>query len=110
MTGMPRIVAVFFPFGSRALKEAQTANHTALGEAEGEPVRNLFFAGEHCSPDFQGFMEGGCETVETAARAIVASRGVTISRHEKKALEAYAFQGRSRRVDIRTGASAPHSP
>ena len=37
---------------------------------------NLFFAGEHCSLAAQGFMEGGCETGERAAAAILATRGV----------------------------------
>jgi hypothetical protein len=33
----------------------------------------LYFAGEHCSLPAQGFMEGGCETGESAARVILAS-------------------------------------
>ncbi|MGA7614634.1 MAG: NAD(P)/FAD-dependent oxidoreductase, partial [Thermoanaerobaculia bacterium] len=45
---------------------------TTLRGAEGEAVRNLFFAGEHCSLEFQGFMQGGCETGEAAARAVAA--------------------------------------
>lgn len=51
---------------------------TTIRGAEGLPVRNLFFAGEHCSLDFQGFMEGGCETGEAAASAIAAARGVAL--------------------------------
>lgn len=35
------------------------------------PVDNLFFAGEHCSVDFQGFMEGGAETGKKAAEEIL---------------------------------------
>jgi monoamine oxidase len=38
---------------------------------EGKRVGNLFFAGEHCSQDFQGYMEGGCATGTTAAEAIL---------------------------------------
>ncbi|AFZ30316.1 amine oxidase [Gloeocapsa sp. PCC 7428] len=38
---------------------------------EGERVGNLLFAGEHCSLDYQGYMEGGCETGEAAAREIL---------------------------------------
>ena len=37
---------------------------TSIRGAEGEPVGNLHFAGEHCSLAAQGFMEGGCETGE----------------------------------------------
>lgn len=38
---------------------------------EGERVGNLYFAGEHCSQDYQGYMEGGCETGELAAQEIL---------------------------------------
>ncbi|MGH7627458.1 MAG: FAD-dependent oxidoreductase [Gemmatimonadaceae bacterium] len=46
---------------------------TSIRGAEGEPVGRLFFAGEHCSLASQGFMNGGCETGEAAAREILAS-------------------------------------
>ena len=49
---------------------------TGIAGAEGEAVGNLHFAGEHCSQGAQGFMEGGCETGEAAARAILAGLGV----------------------------------
>jgi len=48
---------------------------TTLRGAMGETVGRLFFAGEHCALDTQGFMEGGCETGETAAQAILQSLG-----------------------------------
>jgi monoamine oxidase len=32
--------------------------------------RELFFAGEHCSVEAQGYMEGGCASGEEAARNI----------------------------------------
>jgi len=44
---------------------------TNIGGAEGEPVGRLFFAGEHCSADFQGYMNGGAETGRKAARALL---------------------------------------
>lgn len=43
---------------------------TALGGAESERAGNIFFAGEHCSQTFQGFMNGAAETGRKAARAI----------------------------------------
>jgi monoamine oxidase len=46
--------------------------------AEGERVRRLHFAGEHCSLEAQGFMEGGCETGEVAAREILADLGIAV--------------------------------
>lgn len=45
---------------------------TGIGGAEILPVGNLFFAGEHCSSDFQGFMNGGAETGRRAAESILA--------------------------------------
>ena len=50
---------------------------TGLRGAMGESVGGLHFAGEHCALDTQGFMEGGCESGETAARAVLAQRGMT---------------------------------
>jgi monoamine oxidase len=44
---------------------------TSIRGAEGEPAGNLHFAGEHCSLEAQGFMEGGCETGERAAAEIL---------------------------------------
>lgn len=49
---------------------------TGLRGAMGETVGGLFFAGEHCALDTQGFMEGGCVSGEDAARAVLAQRGV----------------------------------
>jgi monoamine oxidase len=46
---------------------------TAFRGLEGESVGTLHFAGEHCSLDAQGFMEGGCETGMAAATRIVAA-------------------------------------
>ncbi|MEO6759563.1 MAG: NAD(P)/FAD-dependent oxidoreductase, partial [Saprospiraceae bacterium] len=36
-----------------------------------EPVRNLFFAGEHCSIDYWGFMNGGAETGRKTAKQVL---------------------------------------
>jgi monoamine oxidase len=36
-----------------------------------EPIGNVFFAGEHCSIDYQGFMNGGAETGRLAAENII---------------------------------------
>jgi monoamine oxidase len=55
-----------------------TGQRTAFGGVEGEPVDGLYFAGEHCSRYAQGFMEGGCETGEAAAKAIAEVRGKKI--------------------------------
>lgn len=44
---------------------------------EGERVGNLFFAGEHTSLEYQGYMEGGCETGELVASDILEDVGLT---------------------------------
>jgi monoamine oxidase len=46
---------------------------TTIGGSEGERVGSIWFAGEHCSPGSQGYMNGACETAERAAAAISAS-------------------------------------
>ncbi len=48
---------------------------TTISGAEFMPVGNLHFAGEHTSPDFLGFMNGGAETGRRAAEAILAGVG-----------------------------------
>lgn len=46
---------------------------TSIGGIEAEPVGNLHFAGEHCSREFQGYMNGAVETGRKAAAAIIAA-------------------------------------
>jgi monoamine oxidase len=59
---------------------------TGISGAEGERAGNLHFAGEHCSQAAQGFMEGGCETGETAAREILADLGVQAAAFPRRRL------------------------
>lgn len=54
----------------------RTGQITAFGGAEGEREGGVFFAGEHTSRDFQGFMEGACESGERAAKEVLAAMGV----------------------------------
>jgi monoamine oxidase len=46
---------------------------TTIAGAESLPVGNLFFAGEHCSYDFQGYMNGAAQSGADTARAIMAA-------------------------------------
>ena len=57
---------------------------TTICGAEGERAGNLHFAGEHTSLDFQGFMEGGCETGERAAQEILVDLGLAQPEPEEK--------------------------
>lgn len=50
----------------------QPGQYTGLRGEEGKPVGNLFFAGEHCSLDYQGYMNGGAATGREAAEAVLA--------------------------------------
>lgn len=52
---------------------------TGIAGAERITVGNLFFAGEHCSLEFQGYMEGGCRTGEAAAIKILKDLGLKSS-------------------------------
>jgi monoamine oxidase len=45
---------------------------TTIAGAEGLPVGNLFFAGEHCSYDFQGYMNGAAQSGLDTAKAVMA--------------------------------------
>ncbi len=56
----------------------RTGDWTGLRGAMGESVDGLHFAGEHCALDTQGFMEGGCESGETAAGAVLAHLGTAV--------------------------------
>jgi len=44
-----------------------------FGNYEGVPQGRIHFAGEHCSYNYQGFMEGGAETGLAAANQIIAA-------------------------------------
>lgn len=46
---------------------------STIAGAEGKPVGNLFFAGEHCSAWYQGFMNGAAETGRMAAEDVQAA-------------------------------------
>lgn len=47
--------------------------YTGIGGAEVEPVDSLFFAGEHTSVEFQGYMNGAAQTGRDAAEAVLAT-------------------------------------
>jgi monoamine oxidase len=49
---------------------------TTLRGAAAESAGPLHFAGEHCALATQGFMEGGCESGETAAAEVLATLNV----------------------------------
>lgn len=51
----------------------KVGQYTAFAGSEGEREGNCFFAGEHTSIDFQGYLNGAVETGERAASEVAAS-------------------------------------
>jgi monoamine oxidase len=61
-----------FPWTKASYSCYKPGQWTTIAGAEGEPVGNLFFAGEHCSYDFQGYMNGAAQSGLDTARAVMA--------------------------------------
>jgi monoamine oxidase len=61
------------PFTKGSYACYKVGQYTTVRGAEIKPVGNLFFAGEHCSSYFQGFMNGAAETGRMAAEAVAKS-------------------------------------
>ncbi len=51
----------------------RVGQYTQFAGVEREPSGQCYFAGEHCSTDFQGFMEGAAQEGARAAKEILAS-------------------------------------
>ncbi|MEY2519096.1 MAG: monoamine oxidase [Verrucomicrobiota bacterium] len=49
--------------------------YSTLSNSVATPVGNMFFAGEHTSVDFNGYMEGAAETGQRAAKEVLARIG-----------------------------------
>ena len=61
-----------FPWAKASYSCYRPGQWTTIAGAEGLPVGNLFFAGEHCSYDFQGYMNGAAQSGADTAKAIMA--------------------------------------
>ena len=62
---------------------------TTIAGSEGLPVGNLFFAGEHCSYDFQGYMNGAAQSGADTAKAVmsvVSGTKAAARRYSRRAL------------------------
>lgn len=59
------------PFVKASYSCYKPGQWTTIRGAEGRPAAGVYFAGEHCSLDSQGYMNGGAETGRVAARAIL---------------------------------------
>jgi monoamine oxidase len=54
----------------------RVGQYTGFSGYEKQAQGNIHFAGEHCSQDFQGYMEGGAEEGARAAQEILTAIGV----------------------------------
>lgn len=59
-----------YPFVKGSYSCWKVGQYTSIAGAEFEPAGRLFFAGEHTSINYQGYMNGGAETGRRAARLI----------------------------------------
>jgi monoamine oxidase len=59
-----------YPFAKCSYSCWRVGQYTSIAGAEFEPVGQLYFAGEHTSIDYQGYMNGGAETGRRAAYLI----------------------------------------
>jgi monoamine oxidase len=64
------------PFALGAYSAYRPGQWTTLRGVEGLPVGHMYFAGEHCSEAFQGFMNGAAATGREVAEAILARLAV----------------------------------
>ncbi|MEO6681572.1 MAG: NAD(P)/FAD-dependent oxidoreductase [Ginsengibacter sp.] len=64
-----------YPYTKGSYSCYKTGQWTTIAGNEITPLDNVYFAGEHCSRDFQGFMNGGAETGRFAAEEILKAIG-----------------------------------
>jgi monoamine oxidase len=60
-----------FPWTKSSYSCYKPGQWTTIAGSEGLPEGNLFFAGEHCSYDFQGYMNGAAQSGADTAKAIM---------------------------------------
>jgi monoamine oxidase len=60
-----------FAWTKAAYASYKPGQWTTIAGAEGLPVGNLFFAGEHCSYDFQGYMNGAAQSGADTAKLVM---------------------------------------
>jgi monoamine oxidase len=61
------------PYSKAGYSSFKTGQWSTLAGWEGVPVGEIYFAGEHVSREFQGYMNGGAETGRVAAEMVVKS-------------------------------------
>jgi monoamine oxidase len=73
------LAAFSYPTGDPHLRGSYSAygpgQNTGFAGYEGVRQGNIFFGGEHCSVEYQGYMEGGAREGRRAARQVLAAVG-----------------------------------
>jgi monoamine oxidase len=59
------------PYSKGAYACYKVGQTSSIGGAEFTPVGKLFFAGEHCSKEFQGYMNGSVETAKKVVASLI---------------------------------------
>ena len=59
------------PYSKAGYSSFKTGQWSTLAGWEGTPVEQIYFAGEHVSREFQGYMNGGAQTGRVAAEMIM---------------------------------------
>jgi len=59
------------PLSGESYTSYRTGQWSEFSGVESEPFENIFFAGEHCSVEHQGYMNGALESGRLAAEAII---------------------------------------
>lgn len=83
------------PFSQGAYACYTVGQWTTLHGSEGQHVDHLYFAGEHCSRRYQGYMEGATETGEAVALAILRTLSRPGYHHQQKRLKALETKRRA---------------
>lgn len=65
-----------YPFVKASYSCYRIGQWTSIAGLEMQPVGNFLFAGEHCSAQFQGFMNGAAETGRRVAEEILKTKEV----------------------------------
>jgi monoamine oxidase len=74
-----------FPWVKGSYSCYKPGQWTTIAASEGMPVGNLFFAGEHCSYDFQGYMNGAAQSGADTAKAVMAKVSGSTAWHARLA-------------------------
>ena len=60
-----------YPFAKASYACYKVGQWTKFAGAESETIGHILFAGEHCSYNYQGYMNGGAETGRVAAENLL---------------------------------------